>query len=144
MDEFLVKLDEFKILNEENPLGYIRDINSCIGLLIHKDNATIMYHLATFEDGNIPSLEVLNGVLGDNTEVVEIFKGPNTHEKNVITIINALLDKGISYVIKDIFTDKSNQTSLGFDYANKNYYSVEMNMGKPEFVLEYSLGQMSK
>ena len=65
-------------------------------------------------------------------------------DKNVITIINVLLDKGISYVIKDIFTDKSNQTSLGFDYANKNYYSVEMNIGKPEFVLEYSFGQMSK
>lgn len=144
MDEFLVKLDEFKILNDENPLGYIRDINSCIGLLIHKDNATIMYHLAAFEDGNIPSLEILNGVLGDNTEVVEIFKGPNTHEENVITILSALLDRGISYVIKNIFTDKSNQTSLGFDYANKNYYSVEMNMGKPEFVLEYSLSQMSK
>ena len=47
-------------------------------------------------------------------------------------------------MIKDIFTDKSNQTSLGFDYANKNYYSVEMNIGKPEFVFEYSFGQMSK
>lgn len=144
MDEFLVKLDKFKILNDENPLGYIRDINSCIGLLIHKDNATIMYHLAAFEDGNIPSLEILNGVLGDNTEIVEIFKGSNTHEKNVITIINMLLDKDISYVIKNIFTDKSNQTSLGFDYVNKNYYSVEMNVGNPEFILEYSLNQMSK
>jgi hypothetical protein len=144
MDNFLVKLDKFKILNIDNPLGYIKDINSCFGLLIHKENATVIYHLAAFENGNIPSIETFKGVLDSNTEIVEIFIGPNTNKENLSTLVNILLDKDISYVIKNIFTNKSNQTSLGFDYTSKNYYSVEMNMGNPEFVLEYSLKQMSK
>ncbi len=144
MDNFLAKLDKFKILNADNPLGYIRDINSCIGLLIHKENSTIIYHLAAFDEGDIPSIDTFKGVLDSNTEIVEIFIGPNTNKENLNTLINILLDKDISYVINDIFTNKSNQTSLGFDYTSKNYYSVEMNMGKPEFVLEYSLNQMNR
>lgn len=136
MDEFLVKIDEFKILNEENPLGYIRDINTCMGILIHKDNSLVMYHLAAYEDGNIPSLDVLDGLIGNNSEVVEIFKGPNTSDENIDMVVRSILNKDVCYVIKDVFIDKSNQTSLGYDYVNKSYYSVQMNMGNPEFSVE--------
>lgn len=138
MDKFLVNIDEFKILNEGNPLGYIRDINTCMGILIHYDNYSVLFHLAAFSDSNIPSLKVLENLLKENAEVVEIFKGPNTNKNNISIVIDNILKNDISYVIKDVFIDNSNQTSLGYDYVNRNYYRVKMNMGNPEFLLEDS------
>lgn len=36
IDEYLVGINEYKVLNNDSPVGYVRDLTSCVGVLVHK------------------------------------------------------------------------------------------------------------
>ena len=49
-DKYLVGMDEYKVLDKDNPIGYTRDIHCCIVLLMHRDNSTVLLHIESFND----------------------------------------------------------------------------------------------
>ena len=90
----LATLDKYVILNEDNSLGYTFDIYSCISLLIHRENSSVLSHIFTgIEKGKIDLVQ-LNEVLNlpdDKINYIEIFIGSYTLKEN-IDIISKIIE----------------------------------------------------
>lgn len=134
-DKFLVGLDEYKILDENNPIGYVRDIHSCMALLIHKEKNTAMLHVESYENTIFIDnfLELLHTEKGNKIKNVDIFLGKETSIGN-LSIIKFILHKlNIEYHVYEVFEDLSNSTSVGYNYLTKDYYMAEMDKKIPTF-----------
>lgn len=135
-DDLLVGLDEYKVLNEENPIGYTRDITSCIICLIHRENDAILMHIESYD--HMVDLDNFLEVIGDykNNPIsfVEIYKGKCT-SLGCLSILKFMLHRaGIPYEIRDVFRNNSNETSIGYNYETKEHYMARMNKGKPMLI----------
>lgn len=133
-DKYLVGIDEYKVLNDKDPIGYTRDINSCIGLLLHRKESTIIMHIEAYEK-NI-ELDNLFELLKDKKNPVlkaEIFQGPNTAKGNLSILYFLFARLGIYHEFYKAFKSVSNEISLGYNYNTKEYLGVSMDRGKPIF-----------
>ena len=76
-DELLVTLDDFKVLDENNPIAYTRDIHVCMVILIHKEKNTYMLHVEaddrSMDFGNF--YELIKDEEDNKTISVDIFMG---------------------------------------------------------------------
>ena len=131
-DNLLVGLDEYKVLNEENPIGYCRDITTCIVMIIHTNNSSILLHVEAYKRG----IEIGNFVdcmeeNKDNVTHVDIFKGYETNIGNLSIIMFILHKFGVHYSIYNVFKNESNETSVGYNYNTKEDYMSTMDKGKP-------------
>lgn len=134
-DKFLVELNGYKVLDKNNPIGYVRDIHSCIGLLIHKKNNSILIHIEAYDDSI--DLDILSECLKydkDNPVLnAEIYRGYYTSNGNM-SIIKFILDRmGITFTENMIFKNETNGTSVGYNYLTKDYYVVTMDKNIPQF-----------
>ena len=87
----IANLEDYVLLNENNPVGYTYDIYSCIALLIHRCNSALLCHLEAYDD--YVDIEKLNSILDlkeDKISFIEIFKGLYTNEKVIENIKNVL------------------------------------------------------
>lgn len=135
MDDYVVGLDEYKILNKDNPLGYTRDLTTCIAVLLHLKDYSILMHIAAFENDKIELdkfIRLINELNGQ-IESLEVFKSPRTSNINLDKVCNIIINKDITFTIDDVFKNYSNLTSVGYNYNTKTYYMVDMYEGKPEF-----------
>ena len=134
-DKYLVGLDEYKILNSENPVGYTRDIHSCIICIFHRKEDSILMHIEAYD--NMIELENFFEVISKSKNLIEnvdIFKGKYTLPGN-LSIIRFVLNKNkIKYKIHDVFTNKSNETSVGYNYNTNDYYMASMEKGVPKLI----------
>lgn len=135
MDDYVVGLDEYKELNEKNPIGYTRDLITCIGVLLHLDSSSILMHIAAFESGKVELQKFTKLVNERKNEIekAEIFKAPKTVPSSLDKVCDVLINGDISFEIEDVFINYSNMTSVGYNYNTKTYYMVDMNLGEPEF-----------
>ena len=135
MDDYVVGLDEYKELNENNPIGYTRDLATCIAVLLHLKGSSILMHIAAFESGKIELDKFIRLVIEKRNEIekAEIFKAPKTVHSSLDKVCDVLINSGISFEIEDVFINYSNMTSVGYNYNTKTYYMVDMNLGEPEF-----------
>ena len=134
-DKYLVGLDEYKILDENNPIGYVRDIHSCIAVLVHREKDSILIHSETYEDDI--NIDKFGEIIKNNDEnnvilSVDVFKGEYTSEGALSIIFFILHRFNIKCRLFDVFKNLSNETSVGYNFINKNYYSVRMDKGKPK------------
>lgn len=132
IDEYLVGINEYKVLNNDSPVGYVRDLTSCVGVLVHKGHETLISHIEAYESGRIRS-DVFENLLDEDTVMVELFKASLTEEENIKKLTDILHEHELSYVIKDVFYDHSNQTSVGYNYSKDEYLVVSMDKGRPIF-----------
>lgn len=133
-DKFVVGLDEYKEMNSENPISYTRDLTTCIAVLLHLENSSILMHIASFEDGKIELNKFIKLVNGKDIINAEIFKSLKTDKDCLDKVCDILTKKGINFQIDDVFKNYSNLTSIGYNYNTKTYYMVNMHMGIPEFI----------
>ena len=134
-DKYLVGLDDYKVLDEENPIGYTRDIHSCIVLLIHREKDSILLHIESLESEIYLDnfLELIKVDKENPIKDVDIFLGKYSSIGN-LSIIKFILHKlNIKYEVYDVFVNRSNETSVGYNYNTKEYYMVRMDKGKPNF-----------
>jgi hypothetical protein len=82
IDEYLVGINEYKVLNNDSPVGYVRDLTSCVGVLVHKGHETLISHIEAYESGRIRS-DVFESLLDEDTVMVELFKASLTEEENI-------------------------------------------------------------
>ena len=135
-DKFLVELGDYKILNEDDPIGYVRDIHTCIAILIHKDKYSALLHVESYQANiNIDNFARLLRNEDDNQiKDIDIFVGEHTSIGN-LSIIKFILHKlKIHYNIYNIFENLSKETSVGYNFLTHDYYMVEMDKGKPTFI----------
>ncbi len=135
-DKFLVGLDEYKILDEENPIGYVRDIKTCMAILIHKEKNTALLHVESYDNTIFIDnfMELLRAEKGNKIKSVDIFMGDETSIGN-LSIIKFILHKlKIDYHVYQVFKDLSNSTSIGYNYLTNDYYMAEMDKGNPKFI----------
>ena len=135
MDKLLVGLNDYKVLDYDNPIGYTRDINCCLVALIHREKSSILMHIESYKynieiDNFIKCLknEKDNKILS-----VDIFKGENTELGNLSVIKFILHRLNIDYKVYDVFKNLSNETSIGYNFNSHKYFIVSMNKGKPIF-----------
>ncbi len=132
-DNLLIGIDDYKILNEENPIGYTRDISTCIVCLIHRENDTVFIHIES--DGNEIYLEnfmeFIKPIKDNKIKNVDLFLGDYTSYGN-LSIIKFILHRfDIKYNEYKVFKNNSNETSVGYNFNTKEYYMVRMNKGNP-------------
>ena len=135
-DKFLVGLDEYKILDEENPMGYVRDIKTCMAILIHKEKNAALLHVESYENTIFIDnfMELLRTEKDNKIKSVDIFLGDETSVGN-LSIIKFILHKlNIDYHVYQVFKDLSNSTSIGYNYLTNDYYMAEMDKGNPKFI----------
>ena len=132
-DNLLVGLNEYKVLDEKNPLAYTRDITTCIVSLIHREKNTTFLHIEASKDridinGFIKLLKRENN---NNIKNVDLFIGKYTSYGN-LSIAKFILHRlNIDYKIYEVFKNNSNETSVAYNYNTKEYYMVRMNNGNP-------------
>lgn len=136
MDNYVVGLDEYMEMNESNPLAYTRDLATCIAVLLHLKNSSILMHIAVFENGKIELNKFIKLVSERKEEIenAEVFKAFKTEQSSLDKVCDILTNNGISFELEDVFRNYSNMTSVGYNYNNKKYYMVDMYMGEPEFI----------
>lgn len=135
MDNYVVGLDEYREINESNPLAYTRDLVTCIAVLLHLKDSSILMHIAAFENGEI-ELDKFMRLVGerrDEIERAEVFKAPRTELPSLDKVCDILTNNGISFELENVFRNYSNMTSVGYNYNDKKYYMVDMYKGVPEF-----------
>lgn len=135
MDNYVVGLDEYMEINESNPLAYTRDLVTCIAVLLHLKDSSILMHIAAFENGEI-ELDKFMRLVGerrDEIERAEVFKAPKTELPSLDKVCDILTNNGISFELENVFRNYSNMTSVGYNYNDKKYYMVDMYKGVPEF-----------
>lgn len=131
-DNLLVGLNEYKILNEENPIAYTRDITSCIICLFHREKDAVLMHIETNNDfieiGNF--IDILENKK-NKINKVDVFVGKYTTLGN-LSILKFMFHRlNIEYSIYEVFRNQSNETSVGYNYNTSDYYMARMNKGKP-------------
>ena len=138
-DELLVGIDDYKILDEEHPIGYTRDIHCCIVVLIHREKNTTLMHIET-EENSIYLDNFMEQITpeDDNPIIkVDIFLGKHTSIGN-LSIIKFMLHKlGVKYDVYDVFVNKSNETSVGYNFNTKDYLMARMEIGGPVLIKKY-------
>ena len=135
MDNYVVGLDEYMEINESNPLAYTRDLVTCIAVLLHLKDSSILMHIAAFENGEI-ELDKFMRLVGerrDEIERAEVFKAPKTELPSLDKVCDILTNNGISFELENVFRNYSNMTSVGYNYNDKKYYMVDMYKCVPEF-----------
>ena len=132
-DELLVGMNEYKVLNEKNPIGYTRDIQCCIAILIHRKKSTTLLHVESYSNSIVIDnlIECLKRQDDNKILSVDIFKGPYTDMGNLSIVLFLIHRLNLKYNIYDIFKNNSNETSVGYNFNTKDYYMVRMNKGKP-------------
>lgn len=135
MDKYVVGLDEAKELTKENPLGYTRDLTTCIAVFLHLKESSILMHIAAFESGVIELDKFINIVNERKSEIekAEVFKSLKTVPSSLDMVCDILTNNGISFELEDVFRNYSNMTSVGYNYNTKTYYMIDMYLGEPEF-----------
>lgn len=135
MDKYVVGLDEAKELTKDSPLGYTRDLTTCIAVLLHLKDSSILMHIAAFEGGKIELNKFVNIVNERKSEIerAEVFKSPKTVSSSLDIVCDILTYNGISFELEDVFRNYSNMTSVGYNYNTKTYYMIDMYLGEPEF-----------
>ena len=132
-DELLVPLDDYRVLDSKNPIGYTRDIHSCIVALVHKTKCSVLLHIEA-NDRNINIdyfLEALKREEGNKIKSVDLFIGDDTNIGN-LSIVQFILHRfNIPYNEYKVFRNNSNETSVGFNYITKDYYMATMDKGMP-------------
>lgn len=120
-------LDNYVVLNEDNPFGYTYDICTCIGMLVHKRNSAILAHIYAGIKENDIDLEQVNKILDESDDeitYVELFTGYFTNPKNINIIKEILNNKRMFYDIKSSNIDIYKKGSIGYNYINDKYYHV--------------------
>ena len=132
-DKYLVGLDEYKILNENDPVGYVRDISSCIAVLIHREKDSILMHIESYgkEIYLDNFLELLKPDPNNVIINIELFKGEHTYNGNLSMLYFIFHRFNIKYNVYDVFKNNSNETSVGYNFITKEHYIVRMDKGKP-------------
>ena len=133
-DKYLVGIDEYKILNKEASLGYIRDINSYIALLLHRKDSSVLINVEAYD--KYIALDNLYEILSDKENPVlkaEIFIGPNTQKGSISILYFIFARLGIDYSLHKAFQSLSNEMSIGYDYNTKEYFVVTMDKSEPIF-----------
>lgn len=133
MDNLLVYIDDYKELNEEEPIAYTRDICTCIVALIHRKKSSTLIHIEAGD--NYIELENLSTLILNSKEnpilSAELFLGPKTSLGN-LSIVTFILERyNIKYTIHDAFRSLSNEYSIGYNFNTKDYYLVTMDQGNP-------------
>lgn len=131
-EEYLIGLDEYKELDESSPLGYTRDIRTCICALLHKENSTILMHIEAYDDSDI-KLSKFKDLLTEEVKLCQLFVGPSTTKINLDLVTRLVSNYQISVEVYQAFVSYSNEVAVGYDYNKKEYYGVSMYKGIPEF-----------
>ena len=136
MDNCVVGLDEYMEINELNSLAYTRDLTTCIAVLLHLKDSSILMHIAAFENGEIELDKFIKLVSERKEEIesAEVFKAPRTETPSLDKVCDILTNNSISFELENVFRNYSNMTSVGYNYNNKKYYMVDMYKGEPEFI----------
>lgn len=132
-DNILVGLNDFMILDKDNPVGYARDITTCMIIIVHKENDSTIMHVESYREkielDNF--LYVMQPDKNNKIKSVDIFIGDDTTKGN-LSIIQFILHRyNIPYSVKSVFRNNSNETSVGYNYLTKEYYMARMNKGNP-------------
>ncbi len=125
MDELIVKAGETKHLNNSNPVGYSKDLNEDIVILLHKPKECAFIHLEA--QGPLIDLEALTEELYKkrNDLSAEIFVSKNA-TYNVLSIIKFIFHiLQIPYKINNYYIF-DNEESVGYNYNLDEYYSANV------------------
>ena len=126
----VASLHDYVILNNESPIGYTYDLYTCIALLIHRNNNSLLAHIEANEQDNDIDFRYLLDVLNlgkSNILKIELFPGPDTNKHNLELICLILDNNGIIYEVKQPFIDMYGKGSIGYNYNTKDYYLVDEN-----------------
>ena len=121
-EKLLASLNEYVVLNAEHPVGYTRDVLSCISGVMHREKSAIVFHLEAYQ--NYINLEALNEILrlkDDRIISADLFIGELTDLDNLKLVTMILEANNIEYRVSRVFKDMSNQTSVIYDYVNDTY-----------------------
>lgn len=132
-DKILVGLNDYMVLDKDNPIGYARDISTCMVILVHRKKNTTIMHVESYD--NRIELDVFLESMEPDKEnpinSVDIFVGSDTTLGN-LSIIQFILHRyNIPYIVRPIFRNNSNETSVGYNYLTKEYYMARMHEGIP-------------
>ena len=126
----LVRLNEYAVLNKDNPIGYTYDISTCIAMLNHRENSAILSHIESNNDDNDINLQLMLEILNlDDDKIIytELFTGTNTNQYNLHLVKNILHNNRYLFEVKSSFIDLFNQGSIGYNYNTNDYYLVDTN-----------------
>ena len=132
-DKILVGLNDSMILDNNNPVGYARDISTCMVILVHRKNSSTLMHVESY-DNRIELDVFLESMKPDKDNPiisVDIFTGNDTTPGNLSIIQFVLHRYNIPYTVRQIFRNNSNETSVGYNFLTKEYYMARMHDGKP-------------
>ena len=125
-DKLSAALNEYAILTKTNPVGYTRDVLSCVAGVFHRENSAVICHIEAYHD--YINLDVLHEILNlkdDKILSADLFVGKLTNEKSLKQVADILDSKNIPYEISDVFRDLSNQTSIIYDYNTDKYSMID-------------------
>ena len=126
----IVYLNDYAILNKDNPIGYTYDIYTCIAMLIHRKNSAILAHIESNpQDSNINIQLVLSllNMKDDEIVFVELFTGRETNKYNLHLVKNILINNGILFDVKSSYIDIYKKGSIGYNFNTSDYYSTDVN-----------------
>ena len=124
-DSNFVSLNEYKVLNVDNPLGYTNDITSCIGMIVYRENSVVLAHIASYKEQYNVNLKIVFEILGlkdDTIKNVELFSGEETNNFNMFMVGHILNGRRIPFEEKPAFTNTYHNGSIGYNFNSKKYY----------------------
>ena len=124
-----VRLNEYGIIDDKVPIGYTYDILTCIGLLVHRENSSILSHIEAGKDNYDIHLDVVSNILNLNDDKIvnaELFLGKLTNNFNLELVETMLKEHNIPYEIKDSFINPYGSGSIGYNHITKEYYYTDL------------------
>ena len=130
--KIIVEPNEYVLLDRNNPIGYVKNLNTCIAVLIHRSKHTALINIESHD--NIIDLEnyleLLKPTKDDKIISVDMFRGYNTSNGNMSILKFILHRLNIPYTESDLLSHESSEDSIGYNFITKEYFQEYDNQRK--------------
>ena len=115
-----VKINEYEILNNDNPYGIADSIHNCIAVIIMRQSSVIIAH---FNDHMSNYENVLNEIFNLNDDIIidaTLYYGNDSSRDFIDSLSNEIIGKNVDCQIKKApYNPTYNESSIGYDFNEK-------------------------
>lgn len=114
-----VKINEYEILNDDNPYAIADSIHNCIAAIIIRQNSVVVAHLNDHMPNYETSLDKILNSTDDSIESATIYCG-NDSKKEFVDNLSYKISKIVDCQVKKApYNPYFNESSIGYDFKEK-------------------------
>ena len=122
IEKNLVGKNEYKVLNEKDPIGYICDVDESFAVLIHRNDSVTLTTVEAIKDEIF--IDNYVSLLSEDTNSinrVELFKGEKGNIGNLSILLFILHRLNLKCKLYNVFEDEQGKTSIGYNFNTKEH-----------------------